>query len=123
MGLYRSVRHRINPIRDAVLKHFRMAQVQRSVRLAPEDLSAKRKRWHVVTDLIHEECPPNDVVVVELGVHTGVTSAHLMKYCPQISVLYGVDLEHEGRHYAAIIDASRVVLLAFLEGPSVYLGS
>lgn len=37
--------------------------------------------------------------------------------------LFGVELEHEGRLYAAIIDADRIVLLAFLEGPSVYLGS
>lgn len=37
--------------------------------------------------------------------------------------LFGVELEHEGRLYAAIIDANRVVLLAFLEGPSVYLGN
>lgn len=34
---------------------------------------------------------------------------------------FGAEIEYEGRLYAAIVDGDRVVLLALLEGPSVYL--
>ena len=36
---------------------------------------------------------------------------------------FGAEIEYEGRLYAAIVDGDRVVLLALLEGPSVYLSS
>jgi predicted O-methyltransferase YrrM len=93
-NFYHPIRLLVNPIRDRIrARRVDPLSIQRSVLLAEEDRCAKRKRWHVLADLVHEHCPKSDAVVVELGVRTGHTSAHLLKYCPQIRSLYAVDLE------------------------------
>lgn len=66
--------------------------IQRTIPLAPEDMTSKRKRWHVLVDLISEKCPDFDVVVVEIGTYQGDTAGHLHKYCPQIRQIYTIDI-------------------------------
>ena len=61
--------------------------------LAPEDAARRRSRRHVLVDLVHEHCPPDDVLVVEIGTYRGRTTAHLHEYCPQIRRLVTIDLE------------------------------
>lgn len=66
--------------------------VQRTVALRPEDRTYKRRRWHVLVDLVHLHCRSSGVIVVEVGTRIGYTGAHLLRYCPQIERLYTVDL-------------------------------
>lgn len=66
--------------------------VQRAVELAPEDRAIRRKRWHVLVDLIAERCPAQGAVVAEIGTRDGRTAAHLHKYCPQVARILAVDL-------------------------------
>ncbi len=91
-NLYRPVRKAVNAGRDWVISRFAPQRVQRSVPLLPEDRQHKRRRWHVLTDLIHEELG-DGLVVVELGALNGVTGQHILRYCPSIARLYSIDLE------------------------------
>ena len=43
-------------------------------------------------DLVNTQCPQSDLTIVEVGVAKGATSAHLLRYCPQISRLYDIDI-------------------------------
>ncbi len=67
--------------------------VQRTVALRPEDRQSQRRRWHVLVDLVNEQCPASDVVVAEIGTASGYTAAHILKYCPQVKHLYAIDLK------------------------------
>ena len=81
------------PIRYGYRRRFHVDRIQRSVRLHDEDRTDRRRRWHVLVDLIHEHCPKQDVVVAELGAREGVTSFHILKYCPQVRIIHAVDLQ------------------------------
>jgi SAM-dependent methyltransferase len=76
--------------------------VQRTARLAPEDKSDKRRRQHVLVDLVNEHWPSQPVRVAEIGAAAGNTSAHLVKYCPQIRELVAVDLSEAGSYIAGL---------------------
>lgn len=89
---WKLVRTRTGPLRHRLFAHRDQRAIQRSVPLEPEDRTYKRRRWHVLVDLVHERCPGSDVVVAEIGVADCYSTAHLLKYCPQISRIYGIDL-------------------------------
>jgi hypothetical protein len=63
--------------------------------------------------------------VVRADFQLAVTAEVIMDAAARVQRgrLFGVEIDLEGRLYAAFIDAERVVLLALLEGPSVYLSS
>lgn len=90
-------------------------RVQRTARLLPEDATWKRRRPHVLVDLVNRYCPGSRVVVAEVGVRTGATAAHLLKYCPQIEKIYAVDLERPPPEEDRV---SRLERVEFLQGYS-----
>ena len=90
---YRAIRQATGPLRHAVQRLRSQRGVQRTAPLAPEDRTRKRRRWHVLVDLVNEHCPRENVFVVEIGTASGFTSAHLARYCPHISRIVAVDLQ------------------------------
>jgi predicted O-methyltransferase YrrM len=99
----RSWRHFLN-LRDPL-------RVQRSARLTPEDRAPRRKRRHVLVDLIHEHCPSAGAVVVEVGAYRGDTSAHVHKYCPGVDRIYAVDIRKPEPERDRIANLERVTFL------------
>lgn len=91
-NLYGILRRRTAPIRNRVRARFSPLPVQRSVPLRPQDQTTKRRRWHVLVDLINDHCPAQGVQIAEIGVRSGQTTAHLLTYCPQIELVIAVDL-------------------------------
>ena len=91
-------------------------RIQRSARLDDEDRTEKRRRWHVLVDLIHEKCPKENVIMAEVGVRSGVNSAHILKYCPQVGVLRAVDIVPITTGNEWILKLDR---FEFIEGDSV----
>ncbi|HKJ23652.1 MAG TPA: class I SAM-dependent methyltransferase [Myxococcota bacterium] len=90
---YRAARHAWRPALVALRRRRGQREVQRSVALRPEDRSDKRRRMHVLVDLVHERLPARGLRVVEIGTRTGRTSRHLARYCPQIETIFAVDPE------------------------------
>jgi len=90
---YRSLRHLWRPVLAGLRRRRGQGVVQRSVPLRPEDRSDKRRRMHVLVDLVHERIPGVGLRVVEVGTRTGRTSRHLARYCPQVEEIFAVDLE------------------------------
>jgi predicted O-methyltransferase YrrM len=90
---YRALRHRWRPLLLRLRRRRGQREVQRSVPLRPEDRSDKRRRMHVLVDLVHERLPARGLRVVEVGTRTGRTARHLARYCPQIDSIVAVDLE------------------------------
>lgn len=91
--VYRRIRHLWRPLAVALRRRRGQDAVQLSVPLRSEDRSDRRRRMHVLVDLIHERLPATGLRVVEVGTRTGRTSRHLARYCPQIREGYAVDLE------------------------------
>jgi len=90
---YRAIRHGWRPLLVALRRRRDQHVVQRSVPLRPEDRSDKRRRMHVLVDLVHECLPAHGLRVVEVGTRTGRTARHLARYCPQIESIVAVDIE------------------------------
>ena len=101
------------PIRDGVRKKWMAGRIQKSVPLQPEDRTEKRRRMHVLVDLIQLECPETDVTVAEIGVRGGRSGAHMLKYCSKIKTLYGVDLRKPDAERSPIWKHDRV---RFIQG-------
>lgn len=113
--LTRILRKVTRPVRDGVRMRVMTDRIQRSARLDDEDRTEKRRRWHVLVDLIHEQCPKQRVVMAEVGVRSGVNSAHILKYCPQIEILRAVDIAPITPQYEWILELDR---LDFIQGDS-----
>ena len=111
----RILRKVTRPVRDGVRKVVMTDRIQRSAHLDDEDRTEKRRRWHVLVDLIHEQCPKDKVVMAEVGVRSGVNSAHILKYCPQIEILRAVDIAPITPNYEWILELDR---FDFIEGDS-----
>ena len=79
------------PFRNWVRLQLSSRPIQRTSALAREDRYTKRRRWHVLVDLINENLPAHPVVV-EVGVGLGKTTVHVHKYCPQVQRIYAVDI-------------------------------
>jgi predicted O-methyltransferase YrrM len=90
---YRRLRHAWRPLLRGLRRLRRQSAVQRSVPLRPEDRSDKRRRMHVLVDLIHERLPGLGLRVVEVGTRTGRTARHVARYCPQVEEVFAVDVE------------------------------
>lgn len=91
--VYRRLRHGWRPLLRGLRRRKAQHLVQRSVPLRAEDRSDKRRRQHVLVDLVHEQLSGDGLVVVELGTRTGRTARHLVRYCPQVARLFAIDLE------------------------------
>ena len=111
LELVRRLRKVSKPLRDQLRRRVSPTRVQRTVRLAPGDWQPKRRRWHVLVDLVTEHCPDSGVLVAEVGTHTGYTAAHLLKYCPQIEKLYAIDLERADPSVDLLADLDRSELI------------
>jgi predicted O-methyltransferase YrrM len=108
----RSLRRRLSGFKAWVRRRGDQRRIQRTALLSPEDRAGKRSREHVLVDLVHEHCPASGAVVVEVGSLYGETSAHVLKYCPQIAVLYAVDIRkpEPARNRIAGLPRARFVL-------------
>jgi predicted O-methyltransferase YrrM len=84
-------------------------RIQRTALLAPEDRSDKRRRQHVLVDLVNEHFPAPPVRVAEIGAAAGNTSAHLVRYCPQIQELVAIDLHEPVADFIAGVPNIRFV--------------
>jgi len=62
----------------------------------------------VLVDLIHQRCPAEDAVVVDLGTYHGTSSAHIHKYCPQVKWIYAIDIRQPDPQRSLIRDLPRV---------------
>ena len=89
---YRRLRHGWRPWLRGWRRGRGQHRIQRSVSLRPEDGSDKRRRMHVLVDLIHAHLPGEALRVVEVGTRTGRTGRHVLRYCPQIERLWAIDL-------------------------------
>ena len=89
---WRSIRHATKPLRHRVGSLRSQGRIQHTVPILPEDRAYKRRRWHVLVDLIHEHCHDRALTVAEIGIDQGFTSSYLIKYCPQIERIYAVDV-------------------------------
>ena len=87
------LRYVTRPARDGLRKQLFGKHIQRTVPLREEDRAERRRRWHVLVDLIHEHCPRDAVVIAEVGCRQGVTAEHVLKYCPQVEVIKAIDLQ------------------------------
>jgi len=90
---YRALRHAWRPLLRALRRRRSQGEIQRSVPLRSEDRSDKRRRMHVLVDLVHERLPGVGLRVVEVGTRTGRTARHLARYCPKVEEVFAVDLE------------------------------
>ena len=117
---YRSLRQNTVGLRNRARMMRGTRAVQEMVPLLPEHRTGKRRRPHVIVDLVHRYCPGPDVVLVEIGTVGGATSVHIARYCPQISKIYAVDIvkpdddaDHTRGHdriefvHAASVDAAK----------------
>jgi predicted O-methyltransferase YrrM len=66
-------------------------------------------------DLVNEQCPGTDLRIGEIGTAHRETSAHLLKYCPQISRIYAVDINKPDPTYDCLTNLERVT---FIQGRS-----
>lgn len=98
---WRVGRHVTAPLRESLRRLRDPRRVQRTALLAPEDRTDKRRRQHVLVDLVNEHFPEPPVRVAEIGAKEGKTSAHLVKYCPQIQELVAIDLLEPSPKYIA----------------------
>jgi len=108
---YRRLRHGFRPALRALRRRRDQTRIQRSVPLAREDWSDKRRRQHVLVDLVYEQLGGSGLRVVEVGTRTGRTARHLVRYCPQIERLFAVDLEAPPEDAFAALER-----VTFLEG-------
>jgi predicted O-methyltransferase YrrM len=90
--LVRALRIRTRGLRHQLQGRLRRTPIQRTAPLLPGDQANQRKRWHVLVDLLNEQCPGEGLVVVEIGTYSGYTSAHLLRYVPRIEHIYAVDI-------------------------------
>jgi len=88
---FRALRHLTAPLRDQ-LRMLGGTQVQRTAALRPEHRTGKRRRQHVLVDLLNDHCAGEGIVTVELGTVGGATSVHIAQYCPRIEKMYTVDI-------------------------------
>ncbi len=112
----RRLRHVSAPFRNQIRLLRGTRAVQETVALRPEHRTGRRRRMHVLVDLIHRYCPGPEVVMVELGTVSGSTSVHVAEYCPQISQMYAVDI---AKPDPAIDLMDRVDHLDFVHSDSV----
>ncbi|MFP8879670.1 MAG: class I SAM-dependent methyltransferase [Myxococcota bacterium] len=112
---WRALRRASGPLKQHLRRKPDPLAIQRSARLAPEDASYKRRRWHVLVDLIHDRCPAQDAIVVDLGTYNGSSSAHIHKYCPQVKWIYAIDIREPDPERSLIRDLPRV---KFVQGYS-----
>ncbi len=105
---WRALRRASGPLKRRLRRKPDALKIQRSKRLAPEDESRKRQRWHVLVDLIHDLCPAEDAIVVDLGTYRGTSSAHIHKYCPQVKCIYAIDIQEPDPERSLIRDLPRV---------------
>lgn len=117
MGRFsKGLRRFTHPARDALLRPLGpLVSAQRSVPLRGGDFTVKRVRKHVLVDLVNRCCPARDVVLAEVGVRGGRTTEHMLRYCPQISRIYAVDIVRPGPNSPL----HRLPQVTFLHGPSV----
>ncbi len=112
MGPARQLRKRLKPLRNRIRSYLPARLVQRSVPLEPEDRELKRRRHHVLVDLITEHCPASGVVIGEIGTHAGYNAYHLLKYCSrQIARFYAIDLQRPDPDFDFITDLERAELI------------
>jgi predicted O-methyltransferase YrrM len=104
----RELRRRTRPLRRRLRGRPDPQRIQRSVPLRSEDASHKRRRWHVLVDLIHEHGPASDAVVVDIGTFHGHSAAHVHAYCPQVAQIYTIDLNPPDPTHSRIRNAPRV---------------
>jgi predicted O-methyltransferase YrrM len=110
-GIYRALRHGWRPLLRAARRRRGQHEIQRSAPLQPEDRSDKRRRQHVLVDLVNEQLRGERLRVVEIGTRTGRTARHLLRYCPRIERLWAIDLRAPAP--AAFAGLERV---SFLQG-------
>ncbi len=91
--IYRRLRHAWKPLLVGFRRRKGQERIQRSVPLRPEDRSDKRRRQHVLVDLVHEELEGGALEIAEIGTRTGRTARHVARYCPQVARLVAIDLE------------------------------
>jgi hypothetical protein len=117
MGRFtKRLRRLSHPARDVLLRPLApLVSAQRSVPLRGQDFTVKRVRKHVLVDLVYRHCPARDVVLAEIGVRGGRTTEHLLRYCPQISRIFAVDIVRPGEQSPL----HRLAQVTFLHGPSV----
>jgi predicted O-methyltransferase YrrM len=116
----KALRKFTQPLVDPIRQRINSSNIQRAVPLRTEDRDKKRRRGHVLVDLLYESCPRERVVVAEIGVRGGETSHHLLKYCPQIERLYGVDLVRPDPARCPVMREDR---FHFIEGDSKLVAS
>jgi len=87
----RALRRATAPLRARLRRLRPQRAIQRTAALASEDRAPRRKRWHVLVDLLNRRVPGAALVVVEVGSRDGRTAAHLLRYCPRIAALHAVD--------------------------------
>ena len=90
---YRVLRHGWRPLLRAWRRRRRQDEIQRSVPLESADRSDRRRRMNVLVDLVHERLPGVGLRVVEVGTRTERTARHLARYCPQVDMVFAIDLE------------------------------
>jgi len=112
---WRALRRASGPLKQRLRRAPDPRSIQRSTPLAPEDSSPKRRRWHVLVDLIHAHGPERDAIVVDLGTYRGSSSAHIHKYCPQVKWIYAIDLREPDPEQSLIRGLPRV---KFVQGHS-----
>ena len=105
---YRAVRKATIPLRGQLRSLRGYASVQRTVPLRGDDRVPRRRRRHVLVDLIQLYAPSQSPLVAELGSAGGATSAHLIRYCPQIERIYTIDIEKPEPGRDAIDGVDRV---------------
>ena len=108
---WRALRRASGPLKRRLRRTPDPLTIQRSTPLASEDESHKRRRWHVLVDLIYERCPAEGVVVVDLGTYHGASSAHIHKYCPQVKCIYAIDIQQPDPQQSLIRDLPRVTFV------------
>jgi len=114
--LTKRLRRFSKPARDVLLRPLApLVSAQKSARLRGDDFTVKRVRKHVLVDLVYRHCPARDVVIGEVGTRGGRTTEHLLRYCPQITRIYAVDIVRPGPNSPL----NRLPQVTFLHGPSV----
>lgn len=112
---FRALRRATRPVREWLRRRADPATIQEQAPLAPEDHARRRRRWHVLVDLIHARGPASGAVVVDVGTYQGHSSAHVHKYCPQVARIFAVDLRRPDPARDRLRDLERVT---FLHGES-----
>lgn len=92
LALVTRLRQATRPLRHVFRVKVLRQPIQRTVPLLPEDWEHTRRRWHVLVDLVNEHLPRPGVRIAEVGTGIGITTAHMLKYCPQIERIYTIDL-------------------------------